>query len=363
MAPGGVGGSLLSNEGSMRPAERAARIAYLNERFGLDKPVIVQYLRWLNNVSPVGFAVYKSDDREVVDAASAAKHLPLGKDGKPAAPKIHAGDLRLTRPKFKVPDLGKSYTRNREVSDLIIEALPVSFTLQAVSLPIVYVLALVSGIYAARHRGKLIDVGSGTLLIGLYSIPTIWVGVMFIGFICNRDYVQWFPTNGLHDMQADSMNFLPHNIFSGLFQRGWLLDMSWHLVLPVICISYGTIAVLSKLSRGALLDTLGLDFIRTARAKGVDETTVLFRHAFRNSLIPVITVAASILPGLVSGAIIVETIFGLPGMGRLTLDSIESRDRELLLSSTLIVSFLTILGFLLADVGYAIADPRVRYDR
>jgi len=183
---------------------------------------------------------------------------------------------------------------------------------------------------------------------------------VFIGFLCNSDYIRWFPTNGLHDLRSDTMRYLPH--LTGGFQRGWLLDAAWHLVGPVLCISYGNFAVLSKLTRGSLLDTLSLDFVRTARAKGMSERVVLFRHAFRNSLIPLITMAAYILPGLVSGAVIVETIFGLPGMGKLSLDAIESRDRELLLSTTFIISFLTLVGYLLADIGYAIADPRVSYD-
>ncbi|HVT88028.1 MAG TPA: ABC transporter permease [Tepidisphaeraceae bacterium] len=330
LSPGGIGASLLSAQGSMKPAERKVRMDYLNRRYGLDRPYIVQYLSWLNKVSPVG-----------------------GKEageGFPASWKFG----------FKSPDLGESFTRGRKVSEIILEALPVSIILQVISIPVTYIIAVLSGIYAARHRGKMVDVGIGTTLIGMYSVPEIWVGVLFIGFLCNNDYVRWFPTNNLHDMQADSMHFLPH--FSGGFQRGWLLDVAWHLVGPVVCISYANFAIISKLARGALLDTLGLDFVRTARAKGLSERVVLFRHAFRNSLIPLITVAASILPALVSGALIVETIFGLPGMGKLSFDAIESRDRELLLSDTFVISVLTLLGYLLADIGYAIADPRVSYD-
>lgn len=360
LSPGGIGGSLLSAEGSMRPAERAARRAYLNQRYGLDKPYLVQYFRWLNNVLPFGFDTYQSQDPKVLAATAEAAKLPPDSKGNPAMPKVRAGDLRLSRPVFKKPDLGESFTRNRKVTDLILEALPVSITLELLSVPITYLIAVITGIYAAKHRGKLADVGTGTVLIALYSVPTIWAGVLFIGFLCNNDYVHWFPTNDLHDISADAMSFLP--TFTGGFHRGWLLDVAWHLVGPVICVSYVNFAVLSKLMRGSLLDTLGLDYVRTARAKGLSDQVVLFRHAFRNSLIPLITMAAYILPGLVSGALIVETIFGLPGMGRLSFDAIESRDRELLLSSTFIISFLTLIGYLLADIGYAIADPRVSYD-
>src|SRR5205085_2674999 len=123
---------------------------------------------------------------------------------------------------------------------------------------------------------------------------------------------------------------------AGEFQRGWLLDTVWHLALPLICLSYGSFAFLSRLTRGALLETLGQDFVRTARAKGLPERVVVYRHAFRNSLMPLITVAAHILPGMIAGAVNIETIFGLPGMGRLTVEAALAQDRELLMALTLI---------------------------
>src|SRR3954468_3379812 len=116
LAPGGIGGSLLSNEGGMRPAERAARRQYLNERYGLDKPLIVQYLRWLNNVLPFGFDTYKSTDPEAVAAYKRVQNLRAHANANKPMPKVRAGDMRLTRPMFKIPDLGKSWTRNRQVS-------------------------------------------------------------------------------------------------------------------------------------------------------------------------------------------------------------------------------------------------------
>lgn len=331
LSPGGIGASLLSHEGGMKPAERQLREKYLNERFGLNRPYVVQYLSWLNQVSPIG-------------------RKPSGR-GFPSAWPVG----------IKAPDLGYSFGRDRRVSSIIREALPVTLTLETVSLPLTYFIAIFFGIQAARHRGKLFDVAGGGILIALFSVPTIWAGVMFIGYLCNADYLRWFPTNGLHDVLADDMRFLP-SFAGGSFQRGWLLDTSWHLFLPLMCLSYGSFAVLSKLTRGALLDTIGADFVRTAKAKGLSPRAVLYRHAFRNSLIPLITVAANILPGLVAGSVLVETIFGIPGMGRLIISSIDERDRELFLSTTLVVSILTLVGYLLADIGYAIADPRVSYD-
>src|SRR5439155_15396711 len=119
--------------------------------------------------------------------------------------------------------------------------------------------AVVSGIWAARHRGKLQDVSSGTILLGLYSIPVIWTGVMFIGFLANVQYVKAFPAASLHSMSADTMSFFPHHTAAG-WQPGYLLDMGWHLLLPVVCLSYGGVALYSKLTRTSCLETPGSDY-------------------------------------------------------------------------------------------------------
>jgi peptide/nickel transport system permease protein len=158
------------------------------------------------------------------------------------------------------------------------------------------------------------------------------------------------------------MPFLPGRNEAGGFERGWLLDRIWHLAAPVICLSYGSFAFLSKLSRGAVLENIRADYVRTARAKGVGEKDVLYRHVLTNSLIPLITVGAHILPALITGSVVVERIFSLPGMGNLTIEAIEMRDRELFLSTTLVAGLLGLLGYLLADILYAVADPRVSYE-
>lgn len=330
MSPGGLGASLLNKNMELKPAQRKAYEAYLNQRYGLNKPLSVQYFKWLNKVSPIGLK-------------SADSGFPSG---------WSVG--------FKVPDLGKSFTRDRPVIDLVEEALPITLLLESLSIPIIYSIAFATGIRAARSRGQLADVGIGTVLIALFSLPEIWVGVLLIGYLTNRQYVHWFPSNGLHDVLSDSMTYLPTWGVGG-FQRGWLLDTGWHLVLPLWCFCYGGFAFLSRLTRGSLLETLGLDFVRTARAKGLSEHVVLYRHVVRNSLISQITVASSILPGLIAGSVIVETIFGIPGMGKLAIDAVNSRDKELFLSITLIASVLQLIGYLITDLAYAIADPRVSY--
>lgn len=331
LSPGGVGASLLSNVGALRPEERKAMEAYYKERYGLDRPLLVQYGKWLNHVSPIGFK-------------AAGSGFPRG-----------------SKVGFKSPDLGESFSSHRPVSQMIGEAVPITLLLELLSLPLVYGISIWTGIAAARARGKLLDVGLGFILLALYSMPEIWIGVLMIGFLTNRvSYVHWFPSNGLHDVLSDSMAFLP-SWSDHAFNRGWLLDTAWHLCLPVICLSYGSFAFLSRLQRGALLESLGQDFVRTARAKGLRERIVVYRHAFRNSLMPLITVAATILPGLIGGSIVVETIFGVPGMGKLAIDSVFARDRETLMAITLIASLLQLFGYLIADIAYAVADPRVSY--
>ena len=199
------------------------------------------------------------------------------------------------------------------------------------------------------------------LFLGQWSVPTIWAGVMLIGFLANAQYLKWFPTAGLHDMLAGSMPFLPTWNEEG-FNRGWLLDMMWHLVLPVVCLSYGGFAYLSKLMRGSILDNLQADFVRTARAKGVSEQTILFKHVFRNSVLALITVAAGIIPALLGGSVVVETVFSIPGMGRLGVEAVQFRDRELILAITLIGGFIGLSADILRDLWYAVADPRVSYE-
>ncbi|MEX0741284.1 MAG: ABC transporter permease, partial [Phycisphaeraceae bacterium] len=146
------------------------------------------------------------------------------------------------------------------------------------------------------------------------------------------------------------------------FQRGWLLDLLWHLALPVFCLSYTNFAFLSKLTRGSILENLRSDFVRTARAKGVGEKTVLWQHVFRNSLLPLITVAAFVVPSMLAGSVIVETIFSIPGMGRLMIQAIQFKDQEVVMSVTLVAGILTLAAYLLADLLYAVADPRVSYE-
>ncbi len=435
-APGGFGGNVLNEQGAQTEGDEARRIReYFERRYGLDQPAIVQYGRWVNQVSPVGFLntsqltftdeqmqamsdviaaddllpklgtpralddlvlnMAKYKDIEPTDAVSVVRELLVDVDAglawiKQLSPNILERDLNrvtkaetklnqqrelrsllqsqlagrqrilFSRPAIKWPDLGQSL-RGRKVTQMLAQAVPVTVLLNVITIPIIYCIAILTGIYAARHRGKWFDIASGFTMIALWSFPVILAGVLLISYLANKQYLWWFPTAGLHSLEADSMRFLPAFTGNG-FERGYLLDTIWHLVLPVFCLTYGGFAVLSKLMRGSVLDNIRSDYVRTVRAKGVSEHDVLFRHVFRNSLLPLITVAASIIPALFVGSVIVENIFSIPGMGKLGVEAAFMKDRELLMGTTLIGGLIGLASEIMRDVLYAMADPRVSYE-
>ena len=328
LSPGGLGGRAMA-AGNVRGAEAARVRAYYEKRYHINEHPVRQYLRWLNLVSPIGFRV--NDDGAFVGFGP------------------------------KAPSLGESMERHRPVSELIAEALPVTLLLNLISLPLIYATGILAGVRAARNRGGAYDVGFGAAQLAAWSIPTIWLGVVLIGFLANREYLKLFPTAGLTELEADVMPFLPRYAAGG-WERGWLLDVAWHLVLPIVCMALGATAFLSKLVRGSVLENLAADYARTARAKGLPDRVVLYRHVFRNSLLSLITVAATVLPSLFAGSIVIETIFSIPGMGRLTVQAAQFGDREVVLAGVRIFGTLSLASALLRDVLYAVADPRVTYD-
>ena len=382
-SPGGLGAQALVDGSQLEPQARAALEAYYNRRYGLDQPPPVQYLRWLNAISPVGFT------READGSLGAFSF-------------------------FKGSDLGESFRYGRPVSALLAERVPVTLVLNLLTIPLIYVLAIAVGVRAGARAGGRFDVASNVVLLGLWSVPSMLAGVLLIGFFASAQYWHWFPTGGLSSREALQAPFLPYfptagaalaavgcilggaaasvmlalrrgagavwvmvcglcGLVAGIWlaratgalagvQAGFLLDRLWHLALPVLVLSYGGLAFLAKLARSAVLENLAADYARTARAKGVAETDVLWRHVFRNSLLPLITVSAGLLPGLLAGSVVVESLFGIDGMGKLAVEAVQTRDRELVLSVTLVSGVLTLVGYLLADLAYALADPRVSYD-
>ena len=162
----------------------------------------------------------------------------------------------------------------------------------------------------------------------------------------------WLPISGLHSLGADRLSSF-----------AWLLDTAKHLILPLGVATFGALAGLSRYTRSTMLEVIGQDYITTARAKGLSERVVIYRHALRNALLPIITMLGFSLPGLIGGSVIFETIFAIPGMGQLFYMGVMSRDYPLVMGILVIGAFLTLIGNLLADLAYAVADPRIRHGK
>jgi ABC-type dipeptide/oligopeptide/nickel transport system permease component len=482
LSPGGIGAALRMQTGQMDATSAAMQQAYLDDRYGLDAPAAVQYVRWLGRISPLKFGqrdqIALTGERisppkalsepplwhwitaDLPRAVSAPPHLwpqeatadhkssvyrraaniyasarvqyigsralyeqavanyaraqDLGHAVDRGGDKVREHRLRHVQPDreapqwaeverrgavmiaayanaleqrervvaiFKArpypeagfwivpgvaslaqPDLGRSFSRSRPVADLIKEALPVTLMLNLIAFPIIYLIAIPTGMLSATHRGSWFDVLTGSLFIALWSFPIVLAGVLAIGFLANKQYLGWFPVSGIHASGADMFTFLPSVNADGQWHRGYLLDTLWHVALPVACLVYGGFAVLAKQTRAAMLDNFNADYVRTAKAKGVANKDVVLRHVFRNSLLPLITMFVTIFPAMLSGAVVIEKIFTIPGMGSLAINAINLRDREVILATTLMIAGVNLLALLLADILYALADPRISYE-
>ena len=259
------------------------------------------------------------------------------------------------------PDFGKSFARNVPVTKMIADALPVTISLNLIAFPIIYMIALPMGIATANRAGSSFDSISGITLVGLWSMPTVWAGTLALSFLASNEYLGAFPVTGLHDSLASEMTLLPRMLEDGSWQMGYMLDFVWHAILPVACIVYTGFAVLSKQTRAAMLDNFNMDYVRTAKAKGVSQSTIVYAHVFRNSLLPVITIFAAVFPAMLAGSVVIERIFTIPGMGQLLLQAINNKDREVILANAVMIAVVNMLALLIADILYALADPRISY--
>jgi len=248
-------------------------------------------------------------------------------------------------------EFGTSVKYNVPVSELIKSRLPVTALINFIEIVIVYTLAIPGGMLAAVKRGKWFDHAWGVVTIALFSLPVIWTGSFAIAFFANPRHLDWFPASGIHAIDPSHLT---------TFQ--YVTDYLWHLVLPVTVMSLGGFAFLTKLMRASLIDNLHLDYARTARAKGVSPFRVVIHHVFRNSLLPLITVAAGIIPSLLGGSVIIEKIFSIPGMGQLAFTATFSRDLPVLQAVTFIGAVISLVFVLIRDICYALIDPRVSYD-
>ena len=272
----------------------------LKKQYGFDKPVYVRYGLWLKNLAAL--------------------------------------------------DFGQSFTFEEPVIDVIVSKFPVSLQFGITSLILAYLVSIPLGIRMAIKDGQPFDIIASSILFVTYSIPPFALAILLIVFLAGGSFLDLFPIGGV---AADNADSLP------LFDQ--ILDRVHHFILPLICYSIGSFTTLTLLMKNSILEEIRKDYIRTARAKGLDERTVYLKHALRNALIPVATGLGSFVTVFFSGALLIETIFQLDGIGLLGYKSVLSRDYNLIMGSITIQSFLFLVGNLISDLIYVAVDPRIDF--
>lgn len=252
---------------------------------------------------------------------------------------------------FLKGDFGISYHDKRPVASVIWQAMKITLLISIISIILTYLTAIPLGAFSATNKHNAKDKMISTFLFVLFSIPNFWIATLLIIFLGGGDYLNWFPSYGLSDLSSSA---------SALEK---ILNNIHHLILPLICWTYPAIAFLSFQMRGGMLNVLNQEYIKTARAKGLPESKVIWKHSFRNSLLPVITLFARVFPLAISGSVILENIFSIPGMGKLAFNALLARDYPIIFSTMMISAMLTVIGFLFSDILYAFVDPRIRYKK
>lgn len=302
-AAGGLAGAAGAGIAVDKQASIDVAMAQWRAQYGLDKPLHVQYLIWLKNL------------------------------------------LTL--------DFGESFKDNQPVWGKVAERLPVTINLNLLSILVVYLVAIPLGVYSATRRNSLGDQLTTVGAFILFAVPTVWAATMALVFICGGDFYYLFPPGGLSSIDYDP---------------GWpwwkrMQDQAWHLFLPVVLLSYGGFAGLSRYMRASMLEVLSQDYVQVARAKGLLERVVIMKHVLRNSLIPLVTMLAALLPALIGGSVIIETIFSIPGMGQLGYESVRARDYPTVMALYSVSAVLTLIGILISDLLLSAVDPRIAFGR
>lgn len=278
----------------------------LEKLYNLDKPVIVQYGLWLKKIVRLDFGESFSSDRRAV--------------------------------------MEKIWDRKKP---LLERRLFVTFMINLLSMIIIFLIAIPIGISSATHQHSLYDkITTTTVFIG-FAMPSFWLALLLMMFF--GVYLDWLPVSQLKSMNYDSLT-LPGKIW----------DLAKHLILPIFVSAFGGLAADSRYMRSSMLEVIRQDYVTVARAKGLPEKAIIYRHALRNALLPIITLLGLSVPGLIGGSVIFENIFGIPGMGQLFFMSVMTRDYPTVMGILTIGAMLTLFGNLLADIGYMLADPRIR---
>lgn len=244
-------------------------------------------------------------------------------------------------------DFGRSFVDNRLVKDKILERLPVTLLIEILSLIFILLISIPIGVMSAVWKDSIFDKISTIFVFIGFAVPTFWLGLILMLIFGVR--LDWFPVSGIVSLQFDEFSIIEK-----------IIDVARHIVLPVFILSFTSLAGMSRYMRGNMLEVIHQDYIRTARAKGLSEQTVIFKHALKNALLPVVTILGLSIPGLIGGSVITETIFAIPGLGRLGFESVMARDYPTIMAILVITAVLTLLGNFIADVSYSYVDPRIR---
>lgn len=303
-------GDITTTESGFNPKVSEESRQKLRELYNLDKPLIVQYGLWLKRMATLDFGT------------SFASHQ---------------------KPVF----WERQDEQGNVTPGMIQEALPITLLINVLSLVLIIVIALPLGVISAIHQNRPPDRAITVFVFVGFAVPGFWLALMMMYWF--GVVHQWLPISGLHSLGYEHM---------GKLEKLW--DMARHLAIPVFISALGGLAGISLFVRNGMLDVLHQDYITTARAKGLPENTVVYRHALRNALLPLITLLGLSIPGLIGGSVITESIFAIPGMGKLFFDAVLMRDFPVIMGILTIGAALTLLGNLLADLAYAWADPRVR---
>jgi len=313
-------GDPLASFGGRRRIRSQDR-ARLTRKLGLDKPIPVQFAIWL-----VG------NDWMDVD---------LDGDGVPDGKGTRRGVLR--------GDWGKSFMEKRPVREIIAERVPNTLILMLTSEVVILVFSLFIGIYSALRQYSLLDHTATALSFIGYSMPIFWLALMMM-FIFAVYFKRWglpyFPTVGMYDLSVGKT----------------IPQVLWHMVLPVATMSIMSIAAYSRFIRGSMLEVISQDYIRTAEAKGLSERMILMGHALKNAALPLVTIVGMDLPILLGGAVVTESIFAWPGMGRLFWDAATDTDIPVLMGVLMLISVAVVIFQLITDITYTFFDPRIRYE-
>lgn len=326
-APGGPAAALTFD-----PKVPVKQREAMQEKLGFNDPIPVQYVRWLLGERPIkvlGITLWPGREVPVFDRLGNQTGVREGTSG---------GIIRL--------DFGRSLFYKRPVVDMLKQRAPATIQLGAAALVLGFGIGIPVGILSAVWRGGVFDNSSRVLAVVFNAVPVFWLGLMLILI-----FGKW-------------LEVLPMGNQCPLTIKGCVSvqDRVSHLVLPVFTLGTGWIAVLSRYMRTSTLDVLSQDYIRTAQAKGLPYRSVWFVHATRNALIPIATILGPAIPSLLSGAVITETIFSWPGVGRLSFEAVIQQDYPMVMTVVLLSGVITIIGYLLSDILYAMIDPRIRLE-